>query len=320
MGNKSGISSDRWIFDSAATSHMTPNRVSLENRRPTDQTITIGGEYELRATEIGSAKLTILLSDGTTRELTLRDTLVVPELQFPLLSWPRMAEAGANKTGDKNGTIVFRNGERILETVRGPYSRLQSVRVPELPGISLRTRGQRSSQPKWVDERAEMALVLAKGLGTPPEHKRAGIPFVSAPKAPLPAISSPQASSGRKICQPKSVGEQAVMALVMAEGLDMLLVPKCQPARIHSVGAPEAPPPANSLPQASSGRKPRRPQFGEPAEPARAAATGPERLLMRHEQPMPRAKGRAKTRECQRQVARNQEVAAIRLSGPWRDS
>ena len=125
------LTADHWVFDSAATSHMTPHRALIENPRPIDRVVTVGGGYQLQATEIGSAIVTTLLSDGTTRTITLKDTLVVPKLQFSLLSWPRMADGGAYKTGDKQGTIVYRKGERILETVQGPVGRLQVVRTPK---------------------------------------------------------------------------------------------------------------------------------------------------------------------------------------------
>jgi hypothetical protein len=65
-GNETAIADDRWIFDSVATSHMTPNRSSVENSCPINQVVTVGGGYQLQETEIGPAKLTTLLSDGTT--------------------------------------------------------------------------------------------------------------------------------------------------------------------------------------------------------------------------------------------------------------
>ena len=164
--------SDRWIFDSAATSHMTPNRAGVENARPTDRVVTVGGGHELRATHIGSAKLTTLLSDGTTETLTLNDTLVVPELQFPLLSWPRMAEAGANKTGDKSGTIVYHKGVKILETVSGLLGRLQVVRVPE-PEVAAVSVMQLHRKLAHLPPSAFPTLHTCNGL--PP------IPLVSGP-------------------------------------------------------------------------------------------------------------------------------------------
>ena len=45
--NEVRLTTDHWVFDSAATSHMTPNRASSENPCPIDQVMTVGGGYQL---------------------------------------------------------------------------------------------------------------------------------------------------------------------------------------------------------------------------------------------------------------------------------
>jgi hypothetical protein len=97
---------DVWVFDTGA-SHMTPHADRIIDSCPTDIEITVGNGTRLPATEIGTAMVSTLLADGSTRDNALQNTLVVPSLLFSLMSWSRMADAGAAKSGDRKGTKVF---------------------------------------------------------------------------------------------------------------------------------------------------------------------------------------------------------------------
>jgi len=121
---------DAWILDSGASSHMTPDATRITGSRSTTVRVTIGNGEQLQATAIGTASFTALLADGSTHNIHLHNTLLVPALRFSLLSWRRMAEAGASKIGDALGTTINLNSDTVLETV--PYAGLEIIRMPSV--------------------------------------------------------------------------------------------------------------------------------------------------------------------------------------------
>ena len=123
---------EAWILDSGASSHMTADASRITDSRPTNLMVTIGNGEQLQATAIGTASFTALLSDGSKHHISLHNTLLVPALRFSLLSWRRMAEAGACKTGDALGTTITVDTNTVLETI--PYSGLEIIRMPATIG------------------------------------------------------------------------------------------------------------------------------------------------------------------------------------------
>ena len=89
-----------WILDSGASVHMTDNFTQLEDVRPIDSSVMIGNDDEVHATAIRTATINAQLSNRSLNRITLCDTLYILELCFSLLSWKKMAEAGAEKVGD----------------------------------------------------------------------------------------------------------------------------------------------------------------------------------------------------------------------------
>ena len=87
----------------------------------------IGNGDEVHATAIGTPAINAELSNGSLNRITLCHTLYIPELRFSLLSWRKMAEAGAEKVGDVRGTKIYKNGNLALETV--PHGGLEIVRA-----------------------------------------------------------------------------------------------------------------------------------------------------------------------------------------------
>ena len=125
-----------WILDSGASSHMTPDATRITNSHPADVKVTIGNGKQLQATAIGTAEFTALLANGSTHHIRLHNTLVVPDLRFSLLSWRRMAEAGASKQGDARGTTILVNRKIVLEAV--PHAGLEIIRMPtEIGTVSI---------------------------------------------------------------------------------------------------------------------------------------------------------------------------------------
>ena len=96
--------------------------------------VTIGNGEQLQATAIGTGTFTALLADGSKHHIRLHNTLLVPILRFSLLSWPRMAEAGASKIGDTLGTTINVNSNTVLETTSIPYAGLEIIRMPSVIG------------------------------------------------------------------------------------------------------------------------------------------------------------------------------------------
>ena len=121
-----------WILDSGASSHMTPDATRITNLQPANVLVTIGNGQQLQATAMGTAEFTALLANGATHSIHLHNTLVVPDLQFSLLSWCRMAEAGASKKGDASGTTILVNRKVVLEAV--PHAGLEIIRMPAAIG------------------------------------------------------------------------------------------------------------------------------------------------------------------------------------------
>ena len=116
---------DSWILDSGASSHMTLDSSRIIDSTPTNVKITIGNGQQLEATAISTAEFKALLADGTTHTIQLLNTLVVPALRFSLLSWCRLAEAGAFKQGDARGTTIRVENKRVLEAI--PYAGLEII-------------------------------------------------------------------------------------------------------------------------------------------------------------------------------------------------
>jgi len=114
-----------WILDSGASSHMTPDSGCITNSSPTNVKVTIGNGQQLQAIAIGTAEFKALVADGTTHTIRLLNTLVVPDRHFALLSWRRLAEAGASKTGNAQGTPIRLNSKRVLEAI--PYAGLDII-------------------------------------------------------------------------------------------------------------------------------------------------------------------------------------------------
>jgi len=123
---------DAWILDSGASSHMTPDASRITGAQSTNVMVTIGNGEQLQATAIGTASFTALLANGSTHHIRLHNTLLVPALHFSLLSWRRMAEAGASKTGDALGTTISVNKNTVLETI--PYAGLEIICMPSVIG------------------------------------------------------------------------------------------------------------------------------------------------------------------------------------------
>src|ERR1700759_1352396 len=108
-----------WIFDSATTSHICPNREDFKDYQPIDGTISGIGDSPVRVTGRGTVVLNFDVN-GKTVPHTLRDVLHVPHATNCLVSVSRHDPAGCSAEfrdrgctlKDKSGRIV---GKGILK-------------------------------------------------------------------------------------------------------------------------------------------------------------------------------------------------------------
>jgi len=72
--------SNTWIVDTAASSHMTSDRHSLENIREHGGLVRVANPQRMKVTGIGTVRLQCRLKDGSTAPAIPNDVLLVPEL------------------------------------------------------------------------------------------------------------------------------------------------------------------------------------------------------------------------------------------------
>ena len=104
---------EKWLCDSGATRHMTPNDSMLTNLTPINEKVTIGDKSTLRATMKGTA----ILDLGQGKQLTLSDVWVVPKLAKNLLSETRLQK--------QNKIIKFVNSVEIHPMCNKDYTNPQ---------------------------------------------------------------------------------------------------------------------------------------------------------------------------------------------------
>ena len=110
-GSSSVCSTQRWVLDSGASRHMTPDRSLLINERPMteDITVTFGNGSQGHPNVTGD----VLLHVGST-PLLLTDVLYVPEATDNLLSVRRATEVGVDFTFSSSGCKVSKGGTTLL--------------------------------------------------------------------------------------------------------------------------------------------------------------------------------------------------------------
>ncbi|EQC36385.1 hypothetical protein SDRG_06488 [Saprolegnia diclina VS20] len=80
----------KWIIDSGASAHSTPHADWFVQFLPHESLLRVGDNHGLRVRGVGMVKFTVVVVDSTgattSREVTLRQVLYVPELKFNLFS------------------------------------------------------------------------------------------------------------------------------------------------------------------------------------------------------------------------------------------
>ena len=117
----SATSSGNWIVDSGATSHMCncEEQFSELSRLDKPQEVSLGDGHVLDATHQGTISLEMLLPDGRTKDVKLKNVLYVPKLSFNLISVSRASELGKTTKFTKTGCeILNKKGEVIAFATR----------------------------------------------------------------------------------------------------------------------------------------------------------------------------------------------------------
>ena len=104
-----------WIFDTAASSHMTPLKDHFERLRPHRRTVRTGDSTPLIAEGIGSLTIDAILPDGSTNRVRINDVLYVPSLCCSLFSWRAVCKKGVKMVAEGRKIELWRQNDMILE-------------------------------------------------------------------------------------------------------------------------------------------------------------------------------------------------------------
>jgi hypothetical protein len=76
--------SKTWIFDTAASSHMTSDKNTMTDIRKHGGFVRVANSQRMKVTGIGKVHLQCRLQGGSTQPATLEDVLLVPDLDSPV--------------------------------------------------------------------------------------------------------------------------------------------------------------------------------------------------------------------------------------------
>ena len=165
-GKSSKVNENTWLGDSGATTHMRYSLQGMKDLRPTEVKITLGSGKRLTANKRGTWCGTVLRTDGTTSEITLKNVVYCPELSFNLFSLTQ-AMSNEAKLSSKGTIITVTKGkqslkfDRKIETVNG-----------YLPAVEIAPRANEEQLTLVLDEGKKINKgKLHQMLGHPSEDK-----------------------------------------------------------------------------------------------------------------------------------------------------
>jgi hypothetical protein len=97
----------KWILDSGASAHMSPDALLFTDMRPIRGVVHVGNGAGIPRFGVGSVSLLISLPGGLFKCLVLSDVLYVPGLMKALFSWSALKKRGGYYIEDK-GQIFIR--------------------------------------------------------------------------------------------------------------------------------------------------------------------------------------------------------------------
>ena len=106
--------SNKWVFDTAASSHMTNNPDIILNRQPSSGVVKLGDDYRVNCEEKGTVHLDVKTSSGQKSPLKMSDVLYVPSLgECNLMSWRAIKAQGRFFLGsNEEGDIFIHKGSK----------------------------------------------------------------------------------------------------------------------------------------------------------------------------------------------------------------
>lgn len=109
-------SKGNWIIDSGATSHMCNNKEQFNELNPLDKPVqvSLGDGHVLDATHEGTVALEMLLPNGSTKNVKLKNTLYVPKLSYSLLSVSRASKSGMTTKFSKTGCEILNQKDEVI--------------------------------------------------------------------------------------------------------------------------------------------------------------------------------------------------------------
>ena len=103
-----------WVFNTGATTHMTADKALFEELQPHSGHVTFADGQKRPVQGIGSITLPVVLSNGTTSSITLKNVLYVPSLgPTNLLSWTKAEEAGLTLMVKPSQFIIKNVGKEV---------------------------------------------------------------------------------------------------------------------------------------------------------------------------------------------------------------
>ena len=160
-GKNSKLTENTWLGDTGATTHMHYSLNGMTNIKTADVSITIGSGKKLRGTKRGTWHGTILRTDGTTDNITLKNVVYCPELSFNLFSLTQAMENGA-KLGCKGTVITLTKGQQVVF-----FDRKIQTTNGYLPAVEIATR-------MGEDEQVTVTLEEGRKVNRNKLHKMLG--------------------------------------------------------------------------------------------------------------------------------------------------
>jgi len=129
------VSRSSFYFDTCATSHMCPDPERFEHLAICSGLVKSSSTDQMKITGKGSVVLRCTLRDGTVSCFRLTDVLLVPQLETPLVSWPKLQNKGYQMIGE-GPVISVKNGDKtVLEAILDG----SLPRIPEIQQSAILT-------------------------------------------------------------------------------------------------------------------------------------------------------------------------------------
>ena len=112
--NDQQIGNNTWLGDTGASTHYVKSDEGMFDVKLIDEPVKVGNGKSMRATKVGSLKMTVLQANGDTKNITLENVKYVPELWVNLFSITQALKKGM-KIANDGIKIQLRKGDFMME-------------------------------------------------------------------------------------------------------------------------------------------------------------------------------------------------------------